>query len=124
LRRLAQETSISKSSVAKVTKQWISTYLNGTESVCMYRDTIFSISFNIGKLILLLLWSDTWLVLGKSCSTWRWVMQFLPGSGIWELRVTMPVDALYILSDCSRLFFFYFAFVLFLVSRCQHDVLY
>jgi hypothetical protein len=58
LRHLPQETSILKLSAAKMTKRWISTYLNGIESACMYRD-IFSISYNIGKFILLSLWSNT-----------------------------------------------------------------
>jgi LDH2 family malate/lactate/ureidoglycolate dehydrogenase len=44
MRRLAQKTGISKLSAAKVTKQLISTNLNGTESVCVYRNIIFSIS--------------------------------------------------------------------------------
>jgi hypothetical protein len=35
------------------------------------------------------LWSDTWLVLGKLCSAWRCVMQFLPGTGKWHLRSTL-----------------------------------
>jgi hypothetical protein len=82
MRCLAQETGISKSSAAKARKWWISTYLNGTENVWVYRDIIFSISHNIGKLILLFLWSDTWLVFWKSCSGWRWVMQFLPIVGM------------------------------------------
>jgi hypothetical protein len=34
LRRLAQETGISKSSAVKATKRWISIYLNGTEIAC------------------------------------------------------------------------------------------
>jgi hypothetical protein len=37
----------------------IFTRLNGTESVVVYRDIIFSSSYNIGKLILLLIRSDT-----------------------------------------------------------------
>jgi hypothetical protein len=42
-----------------------------------------------------MLWSDTWLVSGKSCSAWRRVMQFLPRPGTWELRLIMPIIALY-----------------------------
>jgi hypothetical protein len=37
----------------------ISTYLNDTESVCLYRDSVFSTFYNTGKFILLFLWSDT-----------------------------------------------------------------
>lgn len=33
--------------------------LNSIKNVFMYMDIIFSISYNLGKLILLLLWSDT-----------------------------------------------------------------
>jgi hypothetical protein len=36
-------------------------------------------------LILLFLWRDTWLVSAKSCSAWRWVKQFQPGAGKWQL---------------------------------------
>jgi hypothetical protein len=47
------------------------------------------------KLILLFLWNDTWLVSGKRCSAWRWVMQFLPGSGKWQLPSTLSVNAVF-----------------------------
>jgi hypothetical protein len=51
---------------------------------------------NIGKLILLfVLWNDTWLVSGKTCNVWRWVMQFLPGAGTLQLRSGISVNALY-----------------------------
>jgi hypothetical protein len=33
-----------------------------------------------GELILLFLWSDTWLVSGKPCISQRWVTQLQPGS--------------------------------------------
>jgi hypothetical protein len=56
---------------------------------------MFSSSHSFGKLILLLLWSDSWLVSGKSCSAWLWVMQFLPGAGEWQLRSGLSVNALY-----------------------------
>jgi hypothetical protein len=46
--------------------------------VCLYRDSVFSTFYNTGKFILLFLWSDTWLILGKYCSAWQWVMQLLP----------------------------------------------
>jgi hypothetical protein len=49
----------------------------------------------LGKLILLFLWSDTWLVSGKPYSAWRWVMQFQPEAGKWQLRSTLSVNALY-----------------------------
>jgi hypothetical protein len=49
---------------------------------------------NIGKLILLFLRSDTWLVSGKHCSAWRWVMQIQPGARKWKLRSTLSVNAL------------------------------
>jgi hypothetical protein len=55
LRRPAQKTGISKSSAAKVMKRWISTYLNGTKCVRVYRDIIFSISHKFGYLVLLFL---------------------------------------------------------------------
>jgi hypothetical protein len=56
-----------KSSAAKVMKWWISTYLNGTESGCMCRNSIFSTSYNFSTLILLVLWSNAWLISEKSC---------------------------------------------------------
>jgi hypothetical protein len=74
---------------------WISTYLNGIESVCVCRDIIFSISYNIGKLILLFLWSDTCLILGESCSAWQWVMHFLSGARKWQLCSNLSVNLLY-----------------------------
>jgi hypothetical protein len=79
---------------------WISAYLNGIKSVCLYKDIIFSISYDTGELILLFLWSDTWLVSGNSRSAWRWVMQFLPGAGKGQLRSGLSVNALY---NCSLL---------------------
>jgi hypothetical protein len=42
-------------------------------------DIIFS-TYNIGKLILLLVWSDTWLAPGKSFSAWRRVMERVAGT--------------------------------------------
>jgi hypothetical protein len=66
----------------------ISTYFNGIDSVCLYRGSIFSTSFYAGKLILLFLLSDTWIVSGKSYSAWWWVMQFLLGNGKWQLHLT------------------------------------
>jgi hypothetical protein len=47
------------------------------------------------KSILLFLWSDTWLVAGKSCSAWRLVTKFHPGAGRRQLRSTLSVNALY-----------------------------
>jgi hypothetical protein len=74
----------------------ISTYLNGREVVwCTYRNSFFNTSFKRGKLILLFLWSDAWLVSGKSCSAWRWVMQFLLGAGKWQVHSTLSVNTLY-----------------------------
>jgi hypothetical protein len=32
----------------------------------------------------------------KTCSAWRWVMQFQPGPRKWQLRSTLSVKALYI----------------------------
>jgi hypothetical protein len=95
--RLAQETGILNLSVAKVTKWWISTYLNGTERLCVcmyvYRDITFSISCTTGKLTLFL-WSNTWLVSGKACSVWRQVMKFLLEARILELHVTMHMHCI------------------------------
>jgi hypothetical protein len=54
---------------------------------------------NIGKLILLFLWSDTWLVSGKSCSSWRRVMPFLPEAGKRQLRSGLSVNALYVICE-------------------------
>jgi hypothetical protein len=48
------------------------------------------------SLIFLFYWCDTWLVSGKSCSTWRWVMQFLPGAGKWHLCSGLSVNALHL----------------------------
>jgi hypothetical protein len=56
-------------------------YVCGYGSI--YSDIIFSSSCDIGKLILLFVWSDTWLVSEKYCSAWRWVVQFLLGAGKW-----------------------------------------
>jgi hypothetical protein len=47
---------------------------------------------NRGKLFLLFLWSDTWLVSEKSCSTWRRVVQFQPGAEKWQLLSTLSVN--------------------------------
>jgi hypothetical protein len=89
VRRLAQETGISKSSATRATRRWISTYLTGTENVCVCKDIIFSASNKRFSLFDCLLWNDIWLVSGKSCIIWWWVMQFLPGAGKWQLRVTV-----------------------------------
>jgi hypothetical protein len=59
---------------------WISAYLKGVDGVRMYRNSNFSNYCNIDELILLFLWTDTWILSGKSCSSWRCVMQFLPGA--------------------------------------------
>jgi hypothetical protein len=48
--------------------------------------------FQKGKLILLILWGDTWLVSSKPCSSWRWVMHFQPGDGMWRLRSTFITE--------------------------------
>jgi hypothetical protein len=52
--------------------------------------------------------TSTWHNVGHSCtvvwiilaavavSTWRWVMQFLPGAGMWQLRSDLSVNALHI----------------------------
>jgi hypothetical protein len=74
------------------------------QSVRMYRDIIFSISYSKEKLVLLFLCNDTWLVLEKSHSTWQWVTQFLLGARIWVLPVTMPVEALCICISSTWLF--------------------
>jgi hypothetical protein len=50
----------------------------------MYRDSISCTSYNTGKLILLFLQSNTWLVPGKPFSTWWWVMHALP-AGSWQM---------------------------------------
>jgi hypothetical protein len=60
-----------------------------------HKDINFNTSCTKGELILLSLCSDTWLVSGKSCSAWRWVMQFLPGAGKWQLRSGLSVIAVY-----------------------------
>jgi hypothetical protein len=46
-------------------------YLNGIESVCLYRDTVFSTFYKTDKFILLFFWNDTWIISGKSCSAWQ-----------------------------------------------------
>jgi hypothetical protein len=51
---------------------------------------MYSSSYNVVKLILLLLlWSDTWLASGKSVSAMRWVMQLRPAGGELELNGTV-----------------------------------
>jgi hypothetical protein len=45
---------------------------------------------NCCKLILLFLWSDAWLISGKSCSAWR----CHAGAGRWQFRSTLSVNAL------------------------------
>jgi hypothetical protein len=99
LKLLAQEIGISKSSAAKVTKWWISTYLNGVECVHV-QGHHFQHLLKKGKFILSFMWSNTWLLLGKSCCTWWWVMQFLPGAEKWQLCSDLSVNLLY--NTCCR----------------------
>jgi hypothetical protein len=75
--------------------RWIQTYLNDIDSVCMYRGSVFSTSYNTGYFILLLLWYDPWHILRKSCTTWHWVMQLHPGVGKWELHWSLSSHTLY-----------------------------
>jgi hypothetical protein len=63
--------------------------LNSVESVCMYRDSIFRTSYNIGKLILFVIWSDTWVASQESHSTRYWVMKLCPWDGQQQLCVTI-----------------------------------
>jgi hypothetical protein len=62
-----------------------------------HRDIIFSASYNVGKSILFFYFfgSNTWLVSGKSCSAWQWVMQFLLGARKWHWWSGLSVNALY-----------------------------
>jgi len=48
--------------------------------------------YNISRLILIFLWNDTWLISGKSFSTWQRVMKFLPEGGNWQLHSTSSAD--------------------------------
>jgi hypothetical protein len=74
---------------------WISAFLNGMGCMCLYRDNVFSTFYNIGKISLLFLWSDTWIVSGKFCSACQCVIQFLIEAKKWQLCLTLSVDALY-----------------------------
>lgn len=56
-------------------------------------ETLFSISLIRIKVILLFLWKDSWLVSGKICSTWLWVVQFLPGQ--WPLLPSLSQKVSY-----------------------------
>jgi len=38
------------------------------------------------------LWNDTWLISGKSFSTWQQVMKFLPEGGNWQFHSTSSAD--------------------------------
>jgi len=38
------------------------------------------------------LWNDTWLISGKSFSTWQEVMKFLPEDGNWQLHSPSSAD--------------------------------
>lgn len=58
---------------------WISTYLNVVESMWMFRETVSA--HLTSKFVLLFLWSDTWIVSGKTCGAWQREVQFLPGAG-------------------------------------------
>jgi hypothetical protein len=60
--------------------------------------------YNKSKMILLFLWSDTWIVLGKPYSAWQWVMQCQPGAGKWQLCSTLSVNTLY---ETMILYFFF-----------------
>jgi hypothetical protein len=44
---------------------------SGRTSLGMYRNSIFSTSYNTGKFILSLLWSNTSLTSGKPCTAWH-----------------------------------------------------
>jgi hypothetical protein len=46
---------------------------------------------NIGKLILLFLWSSYCLISGKHCNAWMWVMQFQPGAIMRQLHSSLLV---------------------------------
>jgi hypothetical protein len=65
------------------------------------RGIIFSTSYDTRKLILLSLWSDTWLVSGKPCSSWRLLMQVLPAARKWQLRSGLSVRALLCPANCA-----------------------
>jgi hypothetical protein len=77
------------------------------ESVCMYRDYVFRTFYNISKFIVFFLWTDTWLVRGKSSIAWQWVMQFLLGAGKWQSCWSLTLYALYnnecLLMDWQRI---------------------
>jgi hypothetical protein len=56
----------------------------------------FSTFYNTGKLILLLLWRDTWFISEEYYTALRWIMQLRPGDGKWQLRWSLSSYALYV----------------------------
>lgn len=64
-------------------------------SLINWKTTNIWASHKKGKLILLLLSSDSWLLLWRSCSTWQWVMQLLTRAQKWQSQSSLSVNTLH-----------------------------